>query len=254
MRSSRLRPSPSLVISTIALFVSLGGSAWAVATIGSEDIRKGAVTTRKLHAGAVTAAKLRAGAVQTRHLAPRAVGGEQLADAAVGTRQLADGAVTSAKLDPATLSALRHPESAAFAQRAGEATTFSRYGTSGLVKAAVGETVPLGGVGPFSIAGHCIDEGGAARRARIVIATSQADSELSAYNVNYTSANFEPGVAAEIGNDIADDEPEWRGRFDQNEWTAASGDGTTLLEGVANNGVYVFGAECAFNVSWTNGG
>jgi hypothetical protein len=54
----QLRPSPALVVSTIALFVALGGSAFAAATIGTSDIKDGAVTNKKLHDDAVRGAKV----------------------------------------------------------------------------------------------------------------------------------------------------------------------------------------------------
>jgi hypothetical protein len=55
----RLRPSPALVVSTIALFVAIGGVSWAAATIGTSDIKDGAVTKRKLHDDAVRGAKVK---------------------------------------------------------------------------------------------------------------------------------------------------------------------------------------------------
>jgi hypothetical protein len=54
----RLRPSPALVISAIALFVAIGGISWAAATISTKDIKKNAVTTKKIKNNAVTGAKL----------------------------------------------------------------------------------------------------------------------------------------------------------------------------------------------------
>jgi hypothetical protein len=48
----RLRPpSPSMVVALIALFVSLGGSAYAVATIGSNDIINGSIRNRDFKDG-----------------------------------------------------------------------------------------------------------------------------------------------------------------------------------------------------------
>ena len=48
----RLRaPSPSMVVALIALFVSLGGSAYAVATIGSDDIINGSIRNRDFKDG-----------------------------------------------------------------------------------------------------------------------------------------------------------------------------------------------------------
>ena len=48
----RLRaPSPAMVVALIALFVSLGGSAYAVATIGSDDIVDGSIRNRDFKDG-----------------------------------------------------------------------------------------------------------------------------------------------------------------------------------------------------------
>jgi hypothetical protein len=59
----RFRPSPALVISVIALFVAIGGISWAAATIGTSDIKNGAVTNKKLHKNAVVTKKIKNNAV-----------------------------------------------------------------------------------------------------------------------------------------------------------------------------------------------
>jgi hypothetical protein len=59
----RFRPSPALVISLIALFVAMGGIGYAAATIGTSDIKNGAVTTKKLHNNAVATKKIKNNAV-----------------------------------------------------------------------------------------------------------------------------------------------------------------------------------------------
>src|SRR5919197_3621150 len=59
----RGRPSPALVISLIALFVSISGIGYAAATIGTSDIKSGAVTSSKLHKRAVTTKKIKDDAV-----------------------------------------------------------------------------------------------------------------------------------------------------------------------------------------------
>lgn len=53
--------SPGLVISLIALFVALGGTAWAIGrnTVGTPQLRNGAVTAEKIRDGAVTPGKIR---------------------------------------------------------------------------------------------------------------------------------------------------------------------------------------------------
>jgi hypothetical protein len=57
------RPSPALVISVLALFFALSGIGYAVATIGTGDIKNGAVTAKKLHKKSVTRKKIRKNAV-----------------------------------------------------------------------------------------------------------------------------------------------------------------------------------------------
>src|SRR3954462_3782981 len=59
----RFRPSPAMVVASIALFVAIGGIGWAAATIGTSDIENGAVTAKKLHKKAVTTKKIKSKAV-----------------------------------------------------------------------------------------------------------------------------------------------------------------------------------------------
>lgn len=82
------RPSPALVISLIALFVSVSGVAWAAATIGTNDIKNGAVTKKKLHQNAVSTKKITANAVNSSKIAAGAVGSSDIAADAVGPDQL----------------------------------------------------------------------------------------------------------------------------------------------------------------------
>jgi hypothetical protein len=44
-------PSPAMVVATVALFVSLGGVSYAVATIGSDDIINGSIRNRDFKDG-----------------------------------------------------------------------------------------------------------------------------------------------------------------------------------------------------------
>lgn len=64
MKSFRLRrPSPALVVATVALVVAMGGTAYAgfsvpKNSVGSKQLKKNAVTTKKIKNGAVTANKI----------------------------------------------------------------------------------------------------------------------------------------------------------------------------------------------------
>jgi hypothetical protein len=67
-------------------------------SIGTKQLRAGAVGAKALAAKAVDATKIAPGAVGNSHLAGKSVDGAKLADGAVGPAQLATNAVTSAKL------------------------------------------------------------------------------------------------------------------------------------------------------------
>lgn len=96
--SSRFRPSPSLVISLIALFVSVSGVAWAAATIGTNDIKNSAVTAKKLHKAAVTTNKVKNSAVNEAKIADGAVNGAKVADGSLGSADLGPVTIRTANI------------------------------------------------------------------------------------------------------------------------------------------------------------
>jgi len=88
------RPSASLVVACVALFVALCGTSVAAAgLIGTNQIKNGAVTTAKIHDGAVTTAKIHDAAVTASKVAPNtflpANGTAQNADS-LGNRPASD--------------------------------------------------------------------------------------------------------------------------------------------------------------------
>jgi hypothetical protein len=80
----RRRPSASLAISLVALFVALGGVGWAAT---------------QLPAGSVGTAQLQAGAVSNSKIQNQAVGNWKLAFGAVGARKLSNGAVGKGQIN-----------------------------------------------------------------------------------------------------------------------------------------------------------
>jgi hypothetical protein len=82
-----LRPTPALVVASVALFAAMGGFGYAAAklkpsSVKTKNIRAGAVTTDKLADGAVTTPKLAPDAV-----APYAMNAAKLAGVAPGECQ-----------------------------------------------------------------------------------------------------------------------------------------------------------------------
>lgn len=98
------RLSYANVISTIALFLALGGAtAYAVSSlpsksVGAKQLRPGAVTADKIRKHAVTAPKIEAQAVKTGKIAAGAVKEAKLADGSVSSQKLAGGAVSTEKI------------------------------------------------------------------------------------------------------------------------------------------------------------
>lgn len=208
------RPSPALVISIIALFVALGGSAYAASKIGTKNIKSNAITAAKIKKNAVTSAKIK------------------------------KDAVTGAKINEATLGAVPT------AVNATNSINFSRYSTTGLKKAALGQTIQLGAVGPFVIYGRCTPETGGITKASTFITTTQPNSSMNASNDEFYEFDFGPGQEAEIGDYASSTGPYWETEDYDALWYAISGDGGTIVHGVAANGVNALGANCIYNVNW----
>jgi hypothetical protein len=97
------------VLSCMALFVALGGAAYAVSPLANKSVKtrhlgNGAVTALKLRNGAVTTPKIRNGAVIGTKVAPGAVGSSQLLDGGVRSIDLGGGVVTRGKLKDGAVS------------------------------------------------------------------------------------------------------------------------------------------------------
>jgi Phage Tail Collar Domain len=118
------RPSPAMLVALLALFVSLGGSAYAALrlpknSVGSAQLKNGAVSSAKLRNGSVTASKVKSGSLTNQKLASPTLtisagtglagggsialghsGALAVASNGIGTGQLADGSVTTSKFGP----------------------------------------------------------------------------------------------------------------------------------------------------------
>jgi hypothetical protein len=68
MPNLKRRPSPALVVALVALFVGLGGGAYAAKKIGTKNIKNSAVTGKKIANNAVTSKKIKSGEVKGKDL------------------------------------------------------------------------------------------------------------------------------------------------------------------------------------------
>jgi hypothetical protein len=132
----RLRVSPASALAAVALFVALGGAAWAGTKIGTKQIENGAITSKKLAKGAVKA----------KAIAPDAVKGKAVAENTLGTVPSAVAAETAGGLSPSKFSA-RLPVNSAPRVIATVGTLDLRFGcnSSGLPLVTV---LPAAGAGP----------------------------------------------------------------------------------------------------------
>jgi hypothetical protein len=102
------RPTYANVVSTLCLFLLLGGASALAAT----NLAKNSVGTKQIKKNAVVAAKIKNAAVTNSKLADNAVTSGKIADAAVTNSKLADNAVTSGKITDAAVTALKLADNA----------------------------------------------------------------------------------------------------------------------------------------------
>ena len=98
----RNRVTYANVVASLALFIALGGAAVAAGlprnSVGPNQIKQGAVGSKKLHKEAVTFSKLANGAVSGAKITNAGIVARKLANGAVSSAALANGAVTASKL------------------------------------------------------------------------------------------------------------------------------------------------------------
>jgi hypothetical protein len=143
MRLSRLRPSPALVISLVALFVSLGGVSYGVATgfidsreirdnqVRSRDLRNNDIRTKDLRNNEVRGIDIRNSTIQGRDVALNTLTGTDIKESDLGQVPLAGRAISAD-----AVSSLRVFAPVAVAQ-GGTPATLATYGSLTVTGACV---------------------------------------------------------------------------------------------------------------------
>lgn len=103
MKHVRKRLTYANVMSSLAVFLVIGGATAIAAnlpanSVGTPQLKKNAVKTGKVFPEAIRAGKLAKNAVPTNRLRDSAVSNEKIADGAVTTDKLGDNAVTEPKI------------------------------------------------------------------------------------------------------------------------------------------------------------
>jgi hypothetical protein len=161
----RRRPSPALVISMVALFVSLSGVSYGVAT--------GFIDSREIKNNEIRSLDIRNNEVRTRDLRNNEVRGIDIRNSTVQGRDIALNTVTGEDVKEDTLQKV---PSALLADSASSATTAGGVATLKIIPVttvAMGATpVTLATHGPLTLSGECA--GGAV--ARLSVSTTEDDS------------------------------------------------------------------------------
>jgi hypothetical protein len=110
MKQIRKRLTYANAMSSIAVFLLLGGAGALAASkkgsavprnsVGTKQLKTNAVSTEKIKPEAITKQKLRTAAVITAKIADSAVTSSKLQDGAIGSAEIAEGAVSGSKLEP----------------------------------------------------------------------------------------------------------------------------------------------------------
>jgi hypothetical protein len=110
-RVGKLRPSPAMAVACVALFVALGGGAYAAATINGKSIKNGTITPNKIKARSLSGSQFRA----------NGIGGPSIKESTLGEVPKAKAAQTATSATTATNAT----------QLGGQAATaYQRYGST----------------------------------------------------------------------------------------------------------------------------
>jgi hypothetical protein len=166
----RRRPSPALVISMVALFVSLSGVSYGVAT--------GFIDSREIKNNEIRSIDIRNNEVRTRDLRNNEVRGIDIRNSTVQGRDIALNTVTGEDVKEDTLQKV---PSALLADSATSATTADGVKTLAIVpRTTMVEGAPditLATHGSLTLKASCKDSAGATR-AELIIATTEMDSAV----------------------------------------------------------------------------
>jgi hypothetical protein len=156
-KTRSFRPSPALVISCVALFLALTGSALAVGiaknsirsaqiadgSVRTVDLRDNAVNAQKIGLDAVGSEEIAENAVASPEVAPDSLTNQDLGDASVASSEVADQSLTASDLGPNSVAS---SELAAVTVRT-NSTSIAKGANGGVsVSCAPGEQI-LGGGG-----------------------------------------------------------------------------------------------------------
>jgi hypothetical protein len=153
----RWKPSPSMAVALVALFVSLSGVTWAA-------INENSVRSKHIKDGQVKNPDIGVGAVTTEEVAEESLIGDDLIDETVSRAKIVDGTITGAKVEDATLTGAKIADGTVTgANIAGGSLTGAHVGDSSLGGADVaGDSLGGGDIDESSLSGLTTASGSSA--------------------------------------------------------------------------------------------
>lgn len=253
------RPSPSLVVSFVALVVALGGTAWAASKIDTEDIKNRAVTTQKLDGGAVKAKKIGSDAVKGNKIADGAVKTARIANLAVTADKIADATITGAKVADNTFGDSKLSDYEVIGSSYVLATATD--GADANAARTTAPEIPLFTKGQLSLYAKCFRDAGADTTFAVIYSRTTADGSIQQGNDTLPGGNaatdFLNTATAEVDRELdSEDATGNDADFSEAEGALASPDTTGLMidtyiaakNGVlaGGEGLYGTGNKCLF--------
>jgi hypothetical protein len=101
MRRAIRTTSPATILALVALFVSLGGVSYGVATgsINSREIQNGTIQSRDVRDGSLQGRDVANGTLRSRDVRDGAIGGVDVNNGALGGRDLAENTIGDREID-----------------------------------------------------------------------------------------------------------------------------------------------------------
>ena len=165
----RRRPSPALVISMIALFVSLSGVSYGVAT--------GFIDSREIKNNEIRSLDIRNNEIRTRDLRNNEVRGIDIRNSTVQGRDIGLNTVTGTDINEGTLGKVPSATAADTATSATGVSTLAIIPQTTVAEGAPpGTSVTLATHGPLTLLGNCEASGGGDTLVRLRVDTSEDNS------------------------------------------------------------------------------
>ena len=179
------RPSPALVIACIALFVSLGGVSYAVAT--------GSIDSRELRNNTIRSGDVRNNTLRTEDIRNNEVRGFDIRNSSIQGRDVAFNTLTGADIAESSLGKVPSATSADSA-----ATVASVRSLAPRVLGEGSAPVTLAVHGPLTLTAACVQTSGGITAAQLRIQSTQAGAAAGTTDVPTITPGSGPVVIAEL--------------------------------------------------------